>query len=167
MVERETGASYSLAHMRRFSKAAILEANKRHGGGPSPGKVVLDFIHEQMLGPKDKRPLNTETEDILIIVIHGCKNEEFAHAACFVRKDYCSTKQLLLLDCKNKTHLVYPKRFPVQHAYDDTVNFKEDIEGGYYQWDIYSLTRRDLEGDSDDDIKLNLLHNKMMAMLSG
>lgn len=76
----------------------------------------------------------------LILIFHGSADEEYAHAACFVRKDYRNSKQILLLDCKNSTPIVYPKKYPLQVAYGDSVKYKEDIEGGvYHRWDIYAI----------------------------
>jgi len=56
--------------------------------------VIFDFIKKLIL---DK-----ETHKQLVIVYHGSKEVNFAHAACFVRThNYFNNKQMLLLDCKN------------------------------------------------------------------
>jgi hypothetical protein len=100
-----------------------------------------------------------ELHKVLILVFHGTFEVDFAHAACFIRKD----KQLLLLDCKNQGLLVYPRRYPSQHNYE-TVNAREDIEGEHYhQWDLYYIEKRVV----DDDQERQLLHNRMMKMLTG
>ena len=56
--------------------------------------MIFDFIKKLIL---DK-----ETHKQLVIVYHGNKEVNFAHAACFVRThNYFNNKQMLLLDCKN------------------------------------------------------------------
>ena len=44
----------------------------------------------------------------IIMVQQGKIDVNFAHSACFIRKDDCTMKQLLLLDCKNSEPLYYP-----------------------------------------------------------
>ena len=83
---------------------------------------------------------------------------DFAHAACFVRRG----KQLLLLDCKNQSPLVYPRCYPSQLY--ETVKAKEDIESDvYHQWDLYYIDKRVV----NDEMERQFLHNRMKKILTG
>ncbi len=65
----------------------------------TPGKMILRYIAKRMLpGPTDDP---SEFYNELIIVFRGNYQHSYAHAACFVRKDFQNTKQLIFLDCKN------------------------------------------------------------------
>ena len=70
----------------------------------SPGKLISDFVKKLIL--------DEETHNQLVVVFHGNNEVNFAHAACFVRTHnyHNKVKQMLLLDCKNKTPIVCPKR---------------------------------------------------------
>ena len=65
-----------------------------------PGKEVLRFVKEMMLD----QPLHAK----LLIVLKGKASKYFQHALCFVRRDFGSKKQLLIMDCKNYKPMVYP-----------------------------------------------------------
>jgi hypothetical protein len=93
-----------------------------------------------IMGKIDYLMRKTDTHSAIILVSYGRVNEDFAHAACFIRKDFRGSKQLLLLDCKNEKPLVYPKLLQDQLKYDDSVNVKKDIEGeSYHRWELYCI----------------------------
>ena len=122
----------------------------------SPGKVISDYIKKLIL---DK-----ETYKQLVVVFHGNNEVNFAHAACFVRtNDYKNSKQMLLLDCKNKTPIVCPKRGADQMDFEESLKIKEDIEASYYKWEIYAIERRVV----NDAIERLKIHNRMMYVLTG
>ena len=107
--------------------------------------------------------LNLEKHQEIIIVFRGQKVVDFAHAACFVRNDFGKTRQLLLLDCKNKQPLAYPKMLPDQLLYGESVKAKEDLQAGYYEWDLYFIEKREVE-DYEERMKI---YNRMMYVLTG
>jgi hypothetical protein len=72
-------------------------------------------------------------------------------------------KQMLLLDCKNKTPIVCPKRGADQMQFEESLIIKEDIEASYYKWEIYALERRVVE----DETERRKIHNRMMYVLTG
>ena len=121
-----------------------------------PGKVISDYIKKLIL--------DEETYKDLVIVFHGNNEVNFAHAACFVRtNDYKNSKQMLLLDCKNKTPIVCPKRGGDQMDFEESLKIKEDIEASYYKWEIYAIERRGVL----DEIERLKIHNRMMYVLTG
>ena len=101
---------------------------------------------------------------VLILVMRGNLITDFSHACCFIRHDLVKKPHLLLLDCKNKQPLVFPKVYPDQLLYDESVKIKEDVEGkNYYQWEIYSLTYRIIK----DKFEKAMIKNRMMYVLTG
>jgi hypothetical protein len=72
-------------------------------------------------------------------------------------------KQMLLLDCKNKTPIVCPKRGADQMQFEESLIIKEDIEAKYYKWEIFALERRLIE----DETERRKIHNRMMYVLTG
>ena len=73
----------------------------------APGQFIIDFAKTFLFPSADRD--ESECLKELIIVFRGNFIENYSHAACFVRKDYCNTKQVVLLDCKNSVPLVHPK----------------------------------------------------------
>ena len=101
----------------------------------SPGKVISDYIKKLIL--------DDETYKQLVIVFHGNNEVDFAHAACFVRThNYFKNRQMLLLDCKNKTPIVCRKRGADQMEFQESLIVKEDIEASYFKWEIFAIERR-------------------------
>ena len=112
----------------------------------------------------DDLMLKLEKHKEIIIVFRGQKVVDFAHAACFVRNVFGKTRQLLLLDCKNKQPLAYPRMLPDQlHQYGESVKAKEDLQAGYYEWDLYFIEKREVE---DDEERMKIW-NRMMYVLTG
>ena len=110
----------------------------------SPGKVISDYIKKLIL--------DDETYKQLVIVFHG--NNEV---------DYFKNRQMLLLDCKNKTPIVCPKRGADQMEFQESLIIKEDIEASYFKWEIYAIERREVV----DEIERLKIHNRMMYVLTG
>jgi hypothetical protein len=122
----------------------------------SPGKVISDYIKKLIL--------DEETHKQLVVVFHGNNEVDFAHAACFVRThNYFKNRQMLLLDCKNKTPIVCPKRGADQMEFQESLIIKEDIEASYFKWEIYAIERREVV----DEIERLKIHNRMMYVLTG
>ena len=118
--------------------------------------MISDFIKDLIL---DK-----ESHKQLIIVFHGNVYFNFAHAACFVRApDYRKSKQMLLLDCKNKTPIVCPRLGADQIQFSESLKINEDIVGSYHKWEIYALERRVVA----NEIERARIHNRMMYVLTG
>jgi len=154
--------SYSLEFMKTFSK----ELARAKGDGIPACDSVMEFVKNKMLPSTTSVAVEEILEKVLIMVMYGSDEVAFKHAACFVRKDYKNTKQLLLLDCKNQKPIVFPKRYADQYQYcDESLNAFDDIEGKgvYYRWDIYCIRRRQVESKLEE----HYLFNKMMKMLTG
>jgi hypothetical protein len=154
------GRTYSFKRIAQFSRTRINRVNAfRKDLGlttNSPGKVVADYVKKLIL--------DEETHKQLVVVFHGNVDFNFAHAACFVRTlNYRSMKQMLLLDCKNKTPIVCPRLGADQMQFEESLKIKEDIEASYYKWEIFALERREVE----DDIERRKIHNRMMYVLTG
>jgi len=145
-------AQFSLRHIN-----SVNAWNREHGHSTkSPGRVISDFVKDLILVK--------ETHKQLVIVFHGNVDFNFAHAACFVRThNYRSMKQMLLLDCKNKTPIVCPRLGADQMEFGESLKIKEDIEASYYKWEIYALEKRNVK----DETERRRLHNRMMYVLSG
>jgi hypothetical protein len=70
---------------------------------------------------------------------------------------------MLLLDCKNKTPIVCPKRGADQMEFQESLIIKEDIEASYFKWEIYAIERREVV----DEIERLKIYNRMMYVLTG
>ena len=118
--------------------------------------MISDFVKDLILVK--------ETHRQLVLVFHGNVDFDFAHAACFVRThDYRNTKQMLLLDCKNKQPIVCPRVGADQVWFSESLKINEDIVASYHRWDIYALKRREVE----DGMEKVRIHNRMMYVLTG
>jgi hypothetical protein len=108
--------------------------------------------------------LDDETHHQLVIVYHGSADYNFAHAACFVRShNYRKQKQMLLLDCKNKSPIVCPRLGQDQMWFSESLKINEDIVAGYHMWEIYALERREVV----DEMERVRITNRMMYVLTG
>ncbi len=118
--------------------------------------MISDYIKKLIL--------DEETHKQLVVVFHGNNEVDFAHAACFVRThNYFKNRQMLLLDCKNKTPIVCPKRGADQMEFQESLIVKEDIEASYFKWEIFAIERRVVV----DEIERLKIHNRMMYVLTG
>ena len=84
----------------------------------------MGFVHRNMIEERRCREL--------MILYHGTFWESFGHAARFMRRDYDTVKQVLLLESKNTLAMVYPSRLPTQDVTHESFDGKEDIEGQFY-----------------------------------
>ena len=152
--------TFSFKRIAQFSLRHINGVNawRRERGlsTKSPGRVIADFAKDLILVK--------ETHKQLVLVFHGNVDFDFAHAACFVRThNYRNMKQMLLLDCKNKTPIVCPRLGADQMEFEESLKIKEDVEASYYKWEIYALEKRMVK----DETERRRLHNRMMYVLSG
>jgi hypothetical protein len=131
--------TYSFTRLTGFSLQNILKVNRRNQSlgieAKSPGRLIYDYVKDLIL---DK-----ETHHQLVIVFHGNVDFNFAHAACFVRThNYRNMKQMLLLDCKNKTPIVCPRLGADQMWFSESLKIKEDIVASYHMWEICAIEKR-------------------------
>ena len=152
--------TYSFKRIAQFSRTRINRVNAlRKDLGlttKSPGKVISDYVMRLIL--------DEETHKQLVVVFHGNVDFNFAHAACFVRtRNYRGMKQMLLLDCKNKTPIVCPRLGADQMEFEESLIIKDDIEASYYKWEIYALERRVVQ----DETERRKIHNRMKYVLTG
>ena len=96
----DDNSAYSFVKLESFDYLEMMETNSSVKNY-CPAKVVMAFIHAQML----TQPLHSK----LLVILKGNRADEFQHALCFIRRDFGKKKQLLMMDCKNTGPCVYPR----------------------------------------------------------
>ena len=84
-------SAYSFEKLASFNYLEMM--SKSTAKDYCPAVDVLAYINDQML----TQELHTK----LLVILKGNRTIEFQHALCFVRRDFGTKKQLLMMDCKN------------------------------------------------------------------
>ena len=152
------GYAFSMKLMNRYDKGELMF------DGLKPGKVIRKFVRECMYDSND------DYIPAIVMVYHGCRRYNFAHAATFVRclhnGERKNIKQVQLLDCKNQKEIIcfgMDQLTQFEHPELDHLQDIEDKTKLFYAWDLYMIVRREVH----DENERKRLDSNMKYILTG